>query len=658
MRPDADLMTLFVGEARDLMDEAARGLLSLERDGDGDEGSDALMSIFRAMHTLKGASGLFEIGAFTRLVHHMEDLLSRLRARETTLSAQMTDVLLEATDQLGAWVDALEKERTLPDGAQAQADRLLERLLAVSGGALAGSRSPQTVAAGLGAPLVNVEVKVRYSPDPHCYFRGEDPLRLALQIPDLRTLEVVLADPGHPQALDPYHCRLEFVAVSGADLAELDHHFRYVSDQVRLEAVDNQPVEAAEGVTSPAGAASVVGSPKATGSGAMLRVEQARVDHLMNLIGELIVIKNSLPYLARRVEAQDASPRQLAQEVREREAQVNRVAEELQSAVLAVRMTPMSQVFQRFPRLVRDTARKLDKQVELIIEGETAEADKNIVEALADPLIHAVRNALDHGLEAPAARRAAQKSECGRIWLSARQDNETICVTVRDDGQGIDPQRVRQRALERGLISPEGALGLSDAEAIQLVFLPGFSTAETVSDLSGRGVGMDAVRVAIERLGGEVAMRSAIGEGSTLAMTLPLSVAIAQIMTIRMADGRRFGVPLAAVVETLKIDSGQIHQVKDGEAFVLRDRLVPLRRLHRILDIPEVGRPSQQAVLVTRAGGDLVGLAVAGFGEGMKAIIKPLEGALAGARGFSGATVTGDGKVLLVLDLKELVQCR
>ena len=387
----------------------------------------------------------------------------------------------------------------------------------------------------------------------------------------------------------------------------------------------------------------------------MLRVEQGRVDLLMNLVGEIVVIKNSIPYLARRIEHGEATPRQLARELREREAQLHRVAEDLQAAIMAVRMMPMSTVFQRFPRLVRDTAQRLGKAVELIVDGETIEADKNVVEGLAEPLIHMVRNSLDHGLEPPAERVAAGKPAAGRLWLSARQDNESIIVTLRDDGRGIDPDRVRARAVERGILAPDQALALSEADAVQLVFAPGFSTAEAVSDLSGRGVGMDAVRTSVERMGGHVALRSAKGAGSTVTLTLPLSMAMSQIVIVEAGGGQIFGVPMGLVAETLKIPVGSLKTIQGREAFVLRDEVVPLRHLNAIMDLPAKANAADRSILVIRTGTELVGLAVDRICDSMKTIVKPMEGPLAIIRGFVGTTLLGDGRVLFVIDPRELM---
>jgi two-component system chemotaxis sensor kinase CheA len=386
-----------------------------------------------------------------------------------------------------------------------------------------------------------------------------------------------------------------------------------------------------------------------------LRVDQARIDDLMNLIGELIVAKNSLSYLARKAEA-GASARELAHDIKDQQAVVNRLAADMQSAIMAIRMLPVSHVFQRFPRLVRDISRKLHKQVELELVGEETEADKNMIEALADPLMHMVRNSLDHGLEPPAERVAAGKPPLGTIRLAAEQANESIIVTIQDDGRGIDPARLRRKAVERGMMDAAAAAALPDADALRLVFAAGLSTAEIVSDLSGRGVGMDVVRSAVERVGGRVDLDSKLGEGTTVRVTLPLTMAVTRIMTIE-CGGHLFGIPMNALVESVRLPASAVRQIRGSEAFVLRERIIPLLRLARLLELPvdSAGDPAADvSVLVLRSGQSTVGLVIDAFRERMEAIVRPLEGALAGLPAFVGTTLLGDGRVLLILNVAEL----
>ena len=386
----------------------------------------------------------------------------------------------------------------------------------------------------------------------------------------------------------------------------------------------------------------------------VLKVEQGKVDYLMNLIGEMVVAKNALPYLADRAERQ-GSGRDLAREIKAQYAVINRIAEEMQDAIMQVRMMPVSVIFQRFPRLVRDIAHKLGKEINLQLEGEQTEADKNVVEALADPLIHLVRNSLDHGIEDPQQRRAAGKPLAGTVRIVATQESDRVLIEVSDDGRGIDPERVKRKAYEKGLIDDAALARLSDRDAINLVFAAGFSTAEQVSDLSGRGVGMDVVRSAMERIGGSVDLRSLLGQGSTVRLSLPLSMAVSHVMIIE-TDGQIFGVPMDAVEETVRVPSARLRPVKSRLTTVLRERIVPLYALNAVLGLdtqPKLNDDDEYAALILRLGDDAVGLLVDGFRGVSDVILKPLPGELGKIGMYAGSALLGDGSVLMVLNPKE-----
>lgn len=724
---DNPLLPQFVTEARDLLEQAGRALLALER-APGEEA--AMNALFRAVHTLKGTSGLFEIGPFTRLVHAGEDLLGAAQAGRLAFTPALADTLLDMLDMLGHWVEALAARACLPEEAEAlsaaRAAALRGAFAPENGGTAAAARAlpPPPWLEGLARPAGPL-LAVTYTPDAHCFFRGEDPLGLVRQLPGLAWLRAEPIAPWPPlEALDPFLNNLRYLALARCGLEEARELFRYVPEQVEFHPLPGAPAEesawrallaaqrrlieaapepdpigpgrlaaarlviarALEGAGLPLPAplpeqaqgllaliAAHLDTPAATGreeaaapappegqrppANTILRVEQSKIDAMMNLIGELVVAKNGLAWLARRAGDEGFGLRELAREIKERHAVFNRISEEMQAAVMSVRMLPVSHVFQRFPRLVRDIARRLDKQVELVMEGEETEADKAVIESLADPLIHMVRNSLDHGIEPPAERLAAGKSAHGTLRLSASQENDTVIIRVADDGRGLDAETLRRKAVEKGLLEAERAAGLSDEEAHRLIFLPGFSTAAAVSDLSGRGVGMDVVRSAIENAGGEVRLQSRLGEGTLIEISLPLSMAVTQIMTVACGD-RLFGVPMGLVVETVRVPRARMHRIGERDAFVLRERVVPVLRLPHLLDLPDdgTGPVEEEAVLVVRVNGERLGLVVGAFLEVMEAIVKPLEGVLAGLPGFAGTTLLGDGRVLLILDLPELLR--
>jgi two-component system chemotaxis sensor kinase CheA len=388
----------------------------------------------------------------------------------------------------------------------------------------------------------------------------------------------------------------------------------------------------------------------------VLKVGQEKIDRLMDLIGEMVVAKNSLPYLAQR--AEDVfGQRELSREIKAQYAVINRIAEDMQHAIMQVRMLPVGTVFQRFGRLVRDISKKLGKEVQLVIEGEETEADKNVIEALADPLIHLLRNSLDHGIGTPEVRLRSGKAAQGTIRITARQEGDRVLIEIADDGAGVAPDKVRAKAVERGLIAADRASSLSDEDAVQLVFLPGFSTATEITDLSGRGVGMDVVRTAVERLNGTVELQSRVGLGTTVRLSLPLSMAVSHVMVVESA-GRRFGVPMDLINETVRVHGEDIHHFKQSRTTVLRGRVVPLRPLNELLAIdaaPQLNSDGEYAVLVVRLAAGHVGLLVDQFHGASDIILKPLEGVLAGLTGFAGTALMGDGSVLMVLNPKELI---
>jgi two-component system chemotaxis sensor kinase CheA len=351
---------------------------------------------------------------------------------------------------------------------------------------------------------------------------------------------------------------------------------------------------------------------------------------------------------------------------------IDRLVGKSHHAAVQLRMVPLAHVFRRFARVVRDGAQELGKSVTLTLNGEDTEADKAIVDAMFEPLLHVVRNAIDHGIESPPQRHAAGKSAQAQITLSALHQGEQVVIEVRDDGCGIDPAAVRRKAREQALISDEEARELAGEQIIQLVFSAGLSTSAQVSQMSGRGVGLAAVRGAVERFGGSARVESRPGHGTTVRLALPLSMTFMRIMTVR-AGGELFGVPIEAIAETVRLPRAQIVQIKDGEAFVLRDKIVPTCRLDRLLELPDLGQRSGQRtelgssagakratddalILVTDAGGQTAGIEIDGIGERLEVVVKPMQGLLAEASDYAGTTLLGNGRVLLVLNLGAVLQ--
>ncbi len=395
-----------------------------------------------------------------------------------------------------------------------------------------------------------------------------------------------------------------------------------------------------------------------------IRVDVAKLDALVNLVGELVLERNRLLQLNRDLEQQRLAADKFQDALAHSTARLSFITEELQSASLKTRMVPIDMTLRRFPRLVRDVALGLGKEVELLIRGEDTELDKTVVEEISDPLVHLVRNSLDHGIEAPAAREAAGKPRRGNITIEARQEGDHILVFVSDDGAGIDPQRIARKAVEKGLIAEERAAALTRREILDLIFMPGFSTAERVSDVSGRGVGMDVVRTNLERMNGLVEIDSEPGRGATVTLRLPLTLAILPALLVKVSE-ETYAVPLRSVLEAVHIRESELHRVEGNEILRLRDRVLPVQRLRSLFGLSansfENGR-SLGASDLARRQADRLCVVVIGVGEkrfGLvvdellgqeETVIKPLSAYLRKVPGLAGATIGGDGQVRLILD--------
>jgi two-component system chemotaxis sensor kinase CheA len=387
----------------------------------------------------------------------------------------------------------------------------------------------------------------------------------------------------------------------------------------------------------------------------VLRVSEAKIEALVNLAGELVVAKNALAHSARRVE-QDFAGQEVARSIRRDHDAIDRLVAELHGTILQLRMVPVTQVFRSLHRLVRDVSRQLGKDVGLVASGETAEADKTIVDLLFEPLVHLVRNAVDHGIESPTQRRTAGKPETATISIEASRIGDRFLIEVSDDGRGIDPVVVRRKASEKGLVPVDELTALTDERVIDLVFAPGFSTAAEVSDISGRGIGMDVVRTVIEQIGGRVSLASRVGTGTTVRLDLPMTIAMSRIMVVE-AGGQLFGISMEAVSETVRVTPDRVSRIKNNEGFVLRERVVPIVSLAELMNLPERTKEATVARLfvVIEAAGRIAAFEVDAIRDRLDVVLKPMQGLLESARGYAGTTLLGDGQVLLVLDMKELL---
>jgi len=379
-----------------------------------------------------------------------------------------------------------------------------------------------------------------------------------------------------------------------------------------------------------------------------IRVSENKLDLLMNLAGELIINRGGLFSIAQKLEAGEKIS-ETSKQLRETIEVMNRITRDLQTVVMDIHMLPIKNLFNKFPRMLRDLCRKKNKKIELKISGEETHLDKMMIEKLGDPLIHLIRNSVDHGIETPEERRAKGKPEKGTIKLSAFQEGESVTIKIEDDGKGINPELICQTAIKKGIINEEKIKSLNKKERLNLIFLPGFSTAKKVTDISGRGVGMDVVMTAVKDLRGEIDVDTHIDRGTVFTITLPLTLAILKVFLIEV-NKQTFALPLSSVKETLQINSDQIKGILNKESIVIRNRVVGIARLSDLLNLTHNGNKNRHISIVIIEGG------VDALQREEEIVIKPLEGCLADTKGLAGATILGDGRVVLVLDPRELIQ--
>jgi two-component system chemotaxis sensor kinase CheA len=626
-----EFLQQFLVESRELAEQATHDLLSLERRPNDREQLDRA---FRAFHTLKGGAGIVDFDAMARALHAAEDSLAAARSGVRPITSRGVSDCLVCLDQVTQWLNVIEASGELPADADAAADAVVARLNA-SGGDIAAARHaepvpppathdafPASAREILDAQLLLLaETAADDAPG-----RAASAARVATNV--LRRLE-------RPEAADDIEQAMR--------LAEAQR------DLTILSAAIAHSVAGGATALEPAVDASLPRKETATRT---LRVDADRVDALVDLTGELTVAKNALGHLA-KLALDEENP--LAPVLRGQHTSLERLIGALQHAVLAMRVLPLRVVFQRFPRLIREIAESLGKPCRLVTEGDDTEADKTIVEALYEPLLHIVRNAIDHGIETPARRQAAGKQRVATVRLRGFRQGDHVLIEVEDDGAGIDIDQVRREAVARGIASDETVANLTDAAAIELIFEPGFSTAPGVTELSGRGVGMDVVRTAVERLGGRVSVTSRPNIGSTVRFDLPFSVMLTQIMTVE-SGGQRFGIPLDAIIETVEIGRDSISPIGAAHAFVHRSRTIPIIDLNQTLRREVRQRASSLALLIVVAmAGQFGAIEVDRVGERLEVILKPVAGLLSGMPWISGTTLLGDGDVLLVLDVVELL---
>ncbi|MBL0424898.1 chemotaxis protein CheW [Ramlibacter alkalitolerans] len=631
-----DLHQAFHDEAEDNLRRLEQLLLALDPAAPQDE---TLHAIFRCAHSVKGGAAAFGFGEVASLTHAMETLLDQLRRHEQRVSAAMVDTLLEAGDLLRAM---LAHRRDAAD-APPDAAPLLARLAALaSQGAHPAGLQPGAGSPGRGEAR---ELEVLAGPLPDAAM-AQDLLELFREVSGAGELQPADALPGQPATTARFRLRTGATDDEVLDLCS----FHVPRECLRLapwpEAGPAPAQATSEAAAAPPAPPTHPVPHRASAAGETLRVAVAKIDQLINLVGELVINQAMLAERAARIDAGER------QHLEGGLGDLERTTRQLQDSVMAIRMVPMGEVFQRFPRMLRDLGARLGKQVELHTAGEATELDKGMIEKITDPLTHLVRNAVDHGIEPPQQRVAAGKPAHGTLTLAARHEGGCVVIEVRDDGRGLDRSRILEKGRAAGLPLPEAA---SDDQVWQLIFAPGLSTAETVSDVSGRGVGMDVVRRNIEALGGSVELHSEAGRGTCVRVRLPLTLAIMDGITVSLGE-ELYVLPLASVVESFQARPGAVKSVAESLRVVqVRNEYLPVVPLADVVGLECAPAATPMLVLV-QADERRIALEVGALVGQQQVVVKNLETHYRRIAGISGATIMGDGRVALILDAAALVR--
>ncbi|MBH1446082.1 chemotaxis protein CheW [Stenotrophomonas hibiscicola] len=603
-----DITADFIIEAQEILDRLGEQLVSLEQ---APQDSDQLNAVFRGYHTLKGGAGFLGVTAMVELCHAAEEALGAARAGQAVLQAHHFDAAQQSLDYLQSMLDAVSSGTEpgyAPPDLIAQFD--------VHGGAVAAPAAAAAPAAG-GSDLITDDEFEALLDQLH---GGNAPTAVA---PATKADDGLISEDEFEALLDQLHGGAAPGAKPAAVLAPA-------------------PAPAPRPVAAPAPVAKPAAKPLAEAEHTV-RVDTKRLDAIVNLIGELVLSRNRLKTLRARLRDEELDRAVSTLDI---------ATARLQSAVMRTRMQPVGKVFSRFPKVARDVARSLKKEVDLELIGAETELDRNLVEALADPLVHLVRNAIDHGVEMPDLREAQGKPRMGHVRLSAQQEGDYVSIEVQDDGAGIDPEKLRAKAREKGLIDPEAAARLSSEECLHLVFLPGFSTKQQVTDISGRGVGMDVVQSRIRELSGQIQIQSELGRGSRFLIRVPLTLAILPTLLVQAGEDV-YALPLARVMEVLHAPRTSLGWF-DGRAVLdRRSHTLPLVDLRQWLDVTPAAS-TLLTIVVLQAGEARFGLVVDQVRGREEVVIKPLPKALRGLRGYAGATLIGDGRMALILDVDGL----
>ncbi len=705
-------MDMFLDESHEHLQSLNDGLLGLE---DNAEDLSILNEIFRNAHTLKGMSATMGYNKIAELTHEMEDVLDMLRKEQLAVTGDIIDTLFKCIDSLEQMIDnvangdpedlidvsdLVAKLSSIMRGEKAAAAPAAE----TSKPAPAADSAPAVEASAAVAEGVPVELSdtekniiteaektgmhgiyLKVTLSESCLLKSARSYMVMNALEELGEV-IRTIPPAEELEQEAFERSFEVILITGAEEEQIHDAVIGISEIETAETqiikfggssapapaptpapapVVEQKSASTSAATTPApapapkpsapankssgggqqSAQANAAAQKKSHAGQSVRVDIEKLDTLMNLMGELVINKVRLEQIGQT---------HRLSELTETLEQMDRVTTDLQNIVMKVRMVPVSQVFNRFPRMVRDVTKELNKEINLTIEGEDTELDRTVIDEIGDPIMHLLRNSLDHGIEMPDEREAKGKPRIGEVGLIARHEGNNVVIMVTDDGKGIDPDIIRRKAVEKGLFSQEEVDAMPDADAVRIIFLPGFSTAEKISDISGRGVGMDVVKSKIESLSGQVDVETRVNEGSIFKIKLPLTLAIIQAMLVQVQN-EIYAIPLASIDSTLSIQPSDISTVQNNEVIVLRGEIIPIIRMEESLMVPHVKDTKELFVVVVHAGDSKAGMVVDKLIGQQEIVIKTLGNLFMGLKMFSGATVLGDGKVALILDVATML---
>ncbi len=633
-----EIIVDFLQETEDILNNLDQDLVTLEESPDD---NDLLNRIFRGIHTIKGTSGFLGFEKITKVAHRTEDILNKLRKQEIVLTPKLMDVILEGVDMIKALYESISETRE----ENVEIDETVKALETV----LKEEQEKQENLKGekeAAIPEVpDLKEETQKEPEKEKKVKKTEEQEKPVEKEKVEEkqegdsekmlgeilVEKNLATPKEVLEAHKEQKKLGEILVEKKVIKEEDLK-KVLKEQKKVKKEHKEKIESKT-----------------------IRVDVNRLDNLMNQIGELVFQRNRLIDVVKKIISGNnrSSETLLNEQLVSIADDLNFITTQLQLAVLKMRMIPVGRVFNKFPRIVRDLSRKMNKEVELLISGEETELDKSVIEELNDPLVHIIRNSIDHGLESPEERVELGKPRKGKIWLTAKQEGSFILITVKDDGKGMDLERIKQKAIERNLVTPEKAETLSDKEIINFIFSPGFSTAQKVTNVSGRGVGMDVVKTNVKKINGAIDVESVVGQGTEMILKLPLTLAIIQSLLVKVAE-ERFAVPLAVVVETIRINKDKIKTIEGREVLKLREEVLPLLRINEYFNIASEKELDNPYVVVVKSAEKKIGLIVDNLLGQEEIVIKPLGDFLKKTKGISGATIMGDGKVTLIIDVATL----